>query len=732
LDPFETRLRLAPQLVLTTTPDGSTFLTESGRFFRIKEPLQRALLAAADGARTGQELLLDLDGRFGGAEVLHALHRLHARGILVEAELSITGPEAAFWTPEGLEKAGWARLGETLVQLDVLESAEAAALERALAGAGVQLASASGPAALALVVGDDYLDARLLERTAAHLARGVPCLPARIVGRSAWLGPLLRPDGGPCPRCLAEHIGRNRPIERHLARTALAGYTPAPLGKLPASVEAGASFVALRLADAIVQDELPRLAESLLELDLRSFRLSEHAVTRRPQCPACGKPAWMQEQMARPVLLQPREHAHDDDGGLRTVSPERTHEQYRSLVSPVSGVLTRLGELRERSLPITPVYAAGYFIAPLDAGSNPTETFDRMSLGKGRSHAQSRASALCEGLERYAAVWQGDEARVRNSYAELAPAAIDPRALQNFSDRQYAEQAPTSDRRRMIPLRFDPEQVLDWSPAWSLTREERRWLPTAYCFTHTPTASREQVALYNPNGHAAGNCLEEAILQGFLELVERDASAIWWYNRLARPQVDLASFGSEFFEQTLELGRSRGLSLHVLDLTHDLAIPVMVALGLEETTGRYFMGFGCHLDAELAVQRSLTELFQVYDPTGKGEAPFKRSDFEDERFLRPAAVAATTASAFASQAPRSLQQAVETCVERVARVGMETIVIDYTRPDIGLSTAKVVVPGLRHFWPRLGPGRLYDVPHALGWLPRPLAEDELNPVPLLM
>jgi ribosomal protein S12 methylthiotransferase accessory factor len=63
---------------------------------------------------------------------------------------------------------------------------------------------------------------------------------------------------------------------------------------------------------------------------------------------------------------------------------------------------------------------------------------------------------------------------------------------------------------------------------------------------------------------------------------------------------------------------------------------------------------------------------------------------------------------------------------------METIVIDYTRPDIGLSTAKVVVPGLRHFWPRLGPGRLYDVPHALGWLPRPLTEDELNPVPLLM
>jgi len=40
----------------------------------------------------------------------------------------------------------------------------------------------------------------------------------------------------------------------------------------------------------------------------------------------------------------------------------------------------------------------------------------------------------------------------------------------------------------------------------------------------------------------------------------------------------------------------------------------------------------------------------------------------------------------------------------------------------------VVVPGLRHFWPRYGPGRLYDVPVRLGWLPAPLDESELNPV----
>jgi len=41
-----------------------------------------------------------------------------------------------------------------------------------------------------------------------------------------------------------------------------------------------------------------------------------------------------------------------------------------------------------------------------------------------------------------------------------------------------------------------------------------------------------------------------------------------------------------------------------------------------------------------------------------------------------------------------------------------------------------MVPGMRHFWPRYAPGRLYDVPVTMGWLPAPLTETELNPTPI--
>ena len=56
------------------------------------------------------------------------------------------------------------------------------------------------------------------------------------------------------------------------------------------------------------------------------------------------------------------------------------------------------------------------------------------------------------------------------------------------------------------------------------------------------------------------------------------------------------------------------------------------------------------------------------------------------------------------------------------------LVLDQSRPDIEMSVVRVIVPGMRHFWRRLGTGRLYEVPVQLGWRDAPTAEDEMNPV----
>jgi ribosomal protein S12 methylthiotransferase accessory factor len=231
---------------------------------------------------------------------------------------------------------------------------------------------------------------------------------------------------------------------------------------------------------------------------------------------------------------------------------------------------------------------------------------------------------------------------------------------------------------------------------------------------------------------AAGTCLEEAVLQGLLELVERDAAAIWWYNRLRRPAIDLDSFADPYFDALRADYRRLGWTVWVLDLTHDLGITTCVALAHEPRSDRFTIGFGCHLEPRLAVQRALTELNQLFDPAGAQRAPWDVGRVADRGYLFPAEGAAIAAERLPQIDGADLRADIEHCAARLDRAELELIVVDKTRPDIELCVAQVIVPGLWHFWPRFGPGRLYQVPHALGWLAQPLGEHELNPVPLFV
>jgi ribosomal protein S12 methylthiotransferase accessory factor len=79
---------------------------------------------------------------------------------------------------------------------------------------------------------------------------------------------------------------------------------------------------------------------------------------------------------------------------------------------------------------------------------------------------------------------------------------------------------------------------------------------------------------------------------------------------------------------------------------------------------------------------------------------------------------------------RDIKQAVDECIARLGDAGLEVVVVDKSRPDIPLDTVHVVVPGLRHFWPRFGPGRLYEVPCRMGWLKEARTEEMVDQLPL--
>src|SRR4029077_17521645 len=172
-----------------------------------------------------------------------------------------------------------------------------------------------------------------------------------------------------------------------------------------------------------------------------------------------------------------------------------------------------------------------------------------------------------------------DEIRVTRRFTDFPSGdAILPNDVLLFSDAQdLRDPASTAEPEEAWATAgpFDRSAKIEWSPVWSLRDGRFKYLPTSllYFFYRGPGQIPS-----DSNGCAAGNTLEEAIVQGFLELVERDAYAIWWYNRLQRSAVDLGQFEDSYARDLQSQLADAGRRLWVLDVTSDLEIPTFVAI----------------------------------------------------------------------------------------------------------------------------------------------------------
>ncbi len=221
--------------------------------------------------------------------------------------------------------------------------------------------------------------------------------------------------------------------------------------------------------------------------------------------------------------------------------------------------------------------------------------------------------------------------------------------------------------------------------------------------------------------------------------MERDAFAIWWYNRLQRPGVALESFAHPYLQQARRRSAQVGRRLWLLDLTNDLGIPVFVAVSHDARNGAedVALGSGAHFDPQIAALRAITELNQSMPVILAADRAGRRMDDRDtgwwkklklcdHPYLAPHGETEPTLGSVNNEGSVDQLDEVTFCVELAKGKGLDLLVADQTRPDIGLPVAKVVVPGLRHYWPRFAPGWLYDVPVEMGLLSRKWQEGQLN------
>src|SRR5437762_1089692 len=334
---------------------------------------------------------------------------------------------------------------------------------------------------------------------------------------------------------------RNREVKGFLDRGPARPIALSPLARNTLG-QSAIQFAALEVAKAIATGFRSELNDHIISHDLLGSSIVKHYVATRPQCPTCGSKKLRNPRRAPvPIELGPGAKLIMTSGGYRTVSARATVTRFRKHVSPLTGVVTRLERI-EADLPLnTNFYAAHNFSAPAQNVDELREGLSGGSFGKGSTAEQSEASSLMEAIERYSGIFQGDEIRVTRRFTDFAPGdAILPNDVLLFSDAQYrADQAPADVEGTPTPEQFDRSAEVEWSPVWSLRDERFKYLPTSllyFFYRGGPTTGQVHA---DSNGCAAGNTLEEAIVQGFLELVERDSYAIWWYNRLQRAEVDL-------------------------------------------------------------------------------------------------------------------------------------------------------------------------------------------------
>lgn len=747
------RPRLKAHLEAVVVDGDKLFLLHEGKHFIVEGRAVARLAPVLDGTREVSDLLAELGGELPLPEVMRTLAKLEALGYLVDGPPVGEPGSVAWWDAAGIAPG---RVAEAVAQTPVEVVAAGAVptdgIARALEAAGLQVGA--GPGSLPLVVADDYLHPELEQLNARFHAEGRGWVLAKVTGSQAWLGPHVRPGETACWACLAERLSGNRQLERYLASKNGSSQVVAR-GRIatPSTLQAVTGLLAGDLQAILATGAAERLADTVVTFDLATLESERHHVVRQPYCRVCGDPAARAAKGSR-VELQPRPKGFTSDGGHRIQRPEDTYQRLLKHVSPITGAVSSLKRQTVDDNGVAYSYSSGHNFALMqDSLYFLRRNLRGRSGGKGRTEVQAKVGAICEAIERFNGVWRGGEPGVRGTYADLRDArgAVHIEELLGFSEAQYANRHAWNAKQvagyHLVPERLAPDREIEWTPVWSLTHQRERLVPSAYCWFGHPDMGKLFFCASDANGNAAGNTVEEAALQGLMELVERDSVALWWYNRAPRPALDLDSLNEPYVDVMREYYDTQlDREVWVLDLTSDLGIPVFSACSFRRNgpTQDILMGFGAHVDPRTAALRALTELNQFLpavseiNPDGTTNywmddpdaiSWWRTATLESDPYVLPApGSTARRAGDYDLIATHDLAEDVRRCVERIGRAGHEVLILDQTRPDIELSVVKVMAPGLRHFWRRLGPGRLYEVPTRLGWLPAPVAEADLNPV----
>jgi len=360
--------------------------------------------------------------------------------------------------------------------------------------------------------------------------------------------------------------------------------------------------------------------------------------------------------------------------------------------------------------------------------------------GGGEILVGALAATLGEAAERYCMFFYDKKQMVFAPYREIAAEAVSPDLVRLYSRQQIEGLGPGARVRY-----FNDDTPVRWVWGYSLTDEKPRLVPASFVYMNYQYDDDEPVIGRNASSGLAGHLtLEEAILTGILELVERDAFTICWLSKRPGRKVIIDDEETEkLLREKFHYGHPK-VETHIHDVTLDVPIPSFFTW-IERPTEMgpaVCVGSTSRLDPKAALRKCFLEagqgipyfrflLGQLKDWEPSDDFMnvtsfdhhcvfyLKRPDLVPEAFSFLEDVEGEVPlSSIKNRSTGRVLGDIQACVELLRQAGLEVIVVEITTPDIreiGLRVVRVIIPGMVplhgvYKFPFLGSKRLAKFP----------------------
>jgi putative methanogenesis marker protein 1 len=367
------------------------------------------------------------------------------------------------------------------------------------------------------------------------------------------------------------------------------------------------------------------------------------------------------------------------EGTHRARLPNETLEWLEEIYSKAD--ITRVADITGLDRIGIPVFTA---MRPLAAEGAIT-----VYTGKGHTPQEAKISAIMEAIERFSGEPR-DIAMVKGSYEALCKSyrVLDPFTLNLPKLRRYSH-----------------NENLEWVQGHSLISGEEIFVPAESVFH--PYRRENQLFRTNTNGLATGNVIEEAILHGLLEVIERDAWSLFELGVIKGKdlQVEHCNLAGELLRKF----RDASVQVYIKNITSDIGIPTIAVAIDDEVTkdpALLSLGVGSHLVPEVALVRALTEAAQSRLTTihGTREDTYKavfarRIGYERMKRLNrrwfEESDEKTKMSELEGFDSDDVLEDIRYIINKLREAGLnELIVVDLTRREVSVPAVRVIVPGL--------------------------------------